>query len=78
MSYNTLDQVREYRLTVEVELELHRKNETTPLWKGIVQSYQDYPANTDLSLQRSAEEAALTAASHTLAQKFLMVVEQDY
>jgi len=78
MSYTALDQVREYRLTVEVDLELFRKGETTPLWKGTLQSYQDYPANKDLALQRSAEEAALAAASHILAQKFLMAVEQAY
>ena len=78
MSYTALDQVREYRLTVEVELELFRKGETTPLWKGTLQSYKDYPANKDLALQRSAEEAALAAASHILAQKFLMAVEQAY
>lgn len=78
MSYSALDQVREYRVTVEVALELFRKGETTPFWKGTIQSYQDYPANTDLALQRSAEEAALAAASHILAQKFLMAVEQAY
>jgi outer membrane lipopolysaccharide assembly protein LptE/RlpB len=78
MSYTALDQVKEYRVTVEVDLELSRKGEATPLWKGTLQSYQDYPANTDLALQRSAEEAALSAASHILAQKFLMAVEQAY
>jgi outer membrane lipopolysaccharide assembly protein LptE/RlpB len=78
MSYSALDQVKEYRLTVEVELELFRKGEATPLWKGTIQSYQDYPANKDLALQRSSEEAALAAASHILAQKFLMAVEQAY
>jgi outer membrane lipopolysaccharide assembly protein LptE/RlpB len=78
MSYTTLDQVKEYRLTVGVELELFRKGETTPFWKGTIQSYQDFPANTDLALQRSASEAALSAASHGLAQKFLMAVEQAY
>jgi outer membrane lipopolysaccharide assembly protein LptE/RlpB len=78
MSYTSLDQVREYRLTVEVELELYRKGETAPLWKGVVQSYQDYPTNTNLALQRSAQEAALSAVSHVLAQKFLMAVEQAY
>jgi outer membrane lipopolysaccharide assembly protein LptE/RlpB len=78
MSYTVLDQVKEYRLTVEVDLELFRKGDTAPLWKGTLQSYQDYPANKDLALQRSAEEAALAAASHTLARKFLMAVEQAY
>lgn len=78
VSYTALDQVKEYRLTIDVELELYRKGATTPLWKGTLQSYQDYPANTDLALQRSAEEAALVAASRTLAQKLLTAVEQSY
>ena len=78
MSYTALDQVKEFRLTVEVELEMFHKGDTTPFWKGTLQSYQDYPSNTDLALQRSAEEAALAAASHILAQKFLMAVEQAY
>jgi outer membrane lipopolysaccharide assembly protein LptE/RlpB len=78
VSYSALDLAREYRLTIEVELELSRKGETLPFWKGTIQSYQDYPANTDLALQRSAEEAALAAASRILAQKLLMAVEQAY
>ena len=78
MSYTALDKVREYRLTIEVELELYRGGETKPIWKGTLQSYQDYPTNTDLALQRNAEEAALGAVSRTLARKFLMAVEQSY
>ena len=78
VSYTARDLVREYRLTIEVDLELSRKGETIPFWKGTLQSYQDYPANTDLALQRSAEEAALAAASRILAQKFLTAVEQSY
>lgn len=78
MSYSELDQVREYRLTVELELELFRKGEPVPVWKGVLQSYQDFPANQDLALQKSAEEAALAAVSRTIARKFLMAVEQAY
>lgn len=78
VSYSAQDLNREYRLTIEVELELFRKGETAPFWKGTLQSSQDYPANSDLALQRSAEETALTAASRILAQKLLMAVEQSY
>jgi outer membrane lipopolysaccharide assembly protein LptE/RlpB len=78
VSYSAQDQVKQYRLTIEVELELFRKGETTPTWKGTLQSFQEYPANNDLALQRSSEQAALVAASHILAQKFLMAVEQAY
>jgi outer membrane lipopolysaccharide assembly protein LptE/RlpB len=78
VSYTPQDQVKEFRLTVQVDLELSLKGEATPVWKGTIQSYQDYPANTDLAQQRSSEEAALAAASHILARKFLMAVEQAY
>ncbi|MBC8019010.1 MAG: hypothetical protein H7X83_10895 [Verrucomicrobia bacterium] len=78
VSYSTRDLIKEYRLSIAVDLELFRKGQTTPFWKGTLQSYQDYPANTDLALQRSAEEAALAAASRILAQKFLTAVEQSY
>jgi len=79
VSYNALDQVAEYRLTIEVELEMRRKGETAPLFKGTLQSFKDYPANIlNLTLQHSAQEAALAAASSILAQKFLMAVEQIY
>ena len=78
VSYTELDQVKEYRLTIDVELEFFRKGETIPFWKGSLQSYQDYPANKDLALQRSAEEAALSAASRILTQRLLTSVEQSY
>jgi outer membrane lipopolysaccharide assembly protein LptE/RlpB len=78
MSYNAKDEVKEYRLTIEAELELSRKGEKAPLWKGTLKSFQDYPTNVNLALQRNAEQAALDAASRILAQKFLMAVEQSY
>lgn len=78
VSYSSIDHVREYRLTIQVELELRRKGSVIPLWRGTLQAFQDYPANTNLALQRSAEEAALDAASRILAQRFLTTVEQSY
>lgn len=78
ISYTAIDQVREYRLTIDVELEIQRKDTGSTLWKGSVAASQDYPANNNLALQRSAEEAALAAASRLLAQRFLTAVEQSY
>jgi hypothetical protein len=57
---------------------LFRKGEIVPLWKGSLKSHQDYAANSNLALQRNAEEEALAAASHIMAQKFLTAVEQSY
>lgn len=78
ISYTAADQIREYRLNIEVDLELRRKDTVTPVWKGTLQAFQDYPANNDLALQRNSEETALSAASHILAQKLLTAVEQSY
>ena len=78
VAYTAADQAREFRLTIDVELELRRKGEGTPLWKGKLQAYQDFPSNANLALQRNNEEAALAAASKKMAQKFLTAVEQSY
>jgi outer membrane lipopolysaccharide assembly protein LptE/RlpB len=78
ISYDAVDRVKEYRLAIGVELELRHKGETSPLWKGVLNASQDYPASKDLALQRNAEEAALDAASRILARKLLTAVEQSY
>lgn len=78
LSYNAADQVREYRLTLDVELELYRRGETVPLWKGMLQAFNDFPANSNLALQRNAEERALDAAARIIAQKLIVSSEQSY
>ena len=78
ISYSTIDQVLEYRLLISVDLEMYRKGETAPAWKGTVKASQDFPASINLALQHNAEEAALKAASQVLARKFLVSVEQAY
>jgi len=78
VSYSAIDQAKEYRLSIAVDLELLRKGGAVPVWKGAVQASQDFPASTDLALQHNAEESALQAASRTLARKFLVSVEQAY
>ena len=78
VAYSAVDRVRSLRLTLSVELELYRRGETAPLWKGVLEAAKDYPANTDLALQRNAEESALDAASRIIAQKFISAAEQSY
>ncbi len=78
ISYTSIDRAREYRLTIEVELELRSRSDKGLSWKGTLTAFHDYPANDDLALQHSAEEEALVAASHKLARQFLTTVEQSY
>jgi outer membrane lipopolysaccharide assembly protein LptE/RlpB len=78
ISYTAHDEVNLYRLSIEVDLEMYQKGTATPMWKGTLKSYQDYPASRDLALERSAEAAALASASRILAQQLIMAVEQSY
>ena len=78
VSYNSLDQAREFNLSLDVELEIAKKGETLPLWKGLVHATKQYPANRDLALQRNAEEQALDAAARIIAHKFITALEETY
>lgn len=78
VSYTALDQAREFSLDLNVELEITRKEQKLPLWKGQLQGTHQYPANTNLALQRNAEEQALDAASRIIAHKFISALEDSY
>lgn len=78
MSYSALDQIREYSLVLDVELEISKKGEAAPLWKGQLQGSKQFPANTNLAFQRNAEDQALDAAARIIAQKFISALEESY
>lgn len=78
MSYNALDQIREYSLVLDVELEISKKGEAAPLWKGQLQGSKQFPANTNLAFQRNAEDQALDAVARIIAQKFISALEESY
>lgn len=78
VSYNALDQAREYSLSLNIELDISKKGQAAPLWKGQIQGAKQYPANRDLALQRNVEEQALDAASRIIAQKFISALEESY
>jgi len=78
VSFTALDRARECSLSLTVELEIVKKGQTPPLWKGQIQGLQQYPASTDLALQRNSEEQALDAAARKIAQKFISALEESY
>ena len=78
VSYNALDQASEFSLSLTVELEISKKNQLIPLWKGQITGSKQYPASTDLALQRNVEEQALDAAARIMAHKFISALEDSY
>lgn len=78
VSYSAIDQAREFRLSLNVELEVIKKGQALPLWKGQIQGTKQYPANTNLALQRNSEEQALDAVARTIAHKFITALDESY
>ena len=78
VSYTAIDQAREFSLSLEVELEIAKKGQPLPLWKGKLQATKQFPANMDLALQRNSEEWALAAAAGIIAHKFISALEESY
>ena len=81
VSYSAADTAKEYRLTVSAEIKVRKRGaakESKPLWKGTVSAWQDYPVAATVELQRSSEDAALTAACRKLAQQLIWNLEQQY
>ena len=78
VSYSAIDQAKQYSLSLTVELEIAKKGDTVPLWKGQLRGEKQYPASTNLALQRNAEEQALDAAARIIAHKFMSALEESY
>lgn len=78
VSYSAIDQAREYSLSLNVELEIAKRGQTLPLWKGQIQAAKQFPASSDLALQRNAEDQALDAAARIIAHKFISALEETY
>ena len=78
VSYSAIDHAKEFILLLNVELEIVRKGQTTPFWKGQIQGSKQYPVNIYLALQRNAEDQALEAAGRIIAHKFITALEESY
>lgn len=78
LSYTSRDRIREYRLSVELELELRDTTTKATLWKGVIPGAAVFPVDIDTSQQKNAEEAALESAARQIAQNFIASVEQSY
>jgi outer membrane lipopolysaccharide assembly protein LptE/RlpB len=77
-AFSAADKVAYYRVSMEVRLQLVDRRSDTVAWKGSETVVQEYPANTDLALQRNAREAAVTAACARAAQRLVARMNQSF
>jgi outer membrane lipopolysaccharide assembly protein LptE/RlpB len=87
VSYTAQDQVREYRATMTIDAALTEKRSQRVLWKGVMSSSQDYPANpvgidlkqqNRIALQQNNEEAAVREISRKLAEQLYQKVTENF
>jgi len=67
-----------YRITLRVQAQLIDKKSGRVSWKGDEIIRQEYPANSDLALQRNAYSAAVTAACTGTAELLVKKMNQSF
>ena len=88
VSYTALDTVKEYRAVINVEAILIEKKTQKVIWKGTLSWNQDYPANTNFTLQQSgidtialqqnSEEAAIQEICKKIALQLYQNVSAGF
>jgi outer membrane lipopolysaccharide assembly protein LptE/RlpB len=72
------DEAKFYRLALVVQAQLSDRKSGRVVWKGEETIRQEYPANTDLALQRNAHSAAVSAACARVAGVLVARMNQAY
>ncbi|MBI1920213.1 MAG: molecular chaperone [Geobacter sp.] len=78
VSYSATDTVKEYRATMAVGAVLKSNRDGKVIWKGTVSRSQDFPANTDIALQRNSEDAAIREILGKVAQELYLNITNDF
>ena len=69
LSYDSDDNIAEYRSKMTVEGVLRRVDNGEVLWKGTVAWQEDYPVSSDKALQDDREQLAILEISQRLADE---------
>ncbi len=77
-SSQSLETVAEYRATITTEITLRKNGAREILWKRRLTLYQNFPANSDISIQQNSEEAAIQEVCQKLAQGIYVSLSDDF
>lgn len=78
ISYTSLDAIREYKLSLKVEVALREHQTQKVLWKGELTEDQVYPVNANLALQVNAEEAAAAKICRRLSEEIWQKIGERF
>jgi outer membrane lipopolysaccharide assembly protein LptE/RlpB len=77
ISYDRLDTILEYRVTMSVDVTLLRPQGNV-LWRGILTWSEDFPSSLDKSLQEDNERAAIRVAAERLSDELYVRIVEDF
>ncbi len=77
-STTNLEVVAEYRAAITTEISLKKNEAREILWKRRLTLYQNFPANSNISIQQNSEEAAIQEVCQKLAQDIYVSLADDF
>ena len=78
ISYNTSDDITEYRITIVVDAELVRTNGEEVIWQGSVQWHEEFSASDDRAAQDYSETQAQEKVHYRLAQELYNRITDNF
>ena len=70
--------VAEYRAAIATEISLKKVGARDILWKRRLTLYQNFPANSNISIQQNSEEVAIQEVCQKLAQDIYVSLADDF
>ncbi len=77
-AFSAVDRAMLYTVVIGINMQLVEKNSGKSVWKGSETISQEYPANTDLALQRNALDAAVLSACTNAAELLVAKMNQSF
>ncbi len=78
LSYNSADNIGEYRSTMVVDVVLQQVETERPLWQGTISWSTEYSASEDKNLQEDLERQAIDEITLRLAEEILYQLLDDF
>lgn len=73
-----LETVAEYRATITTEITLRKSGAREIIWKRRLTGAQNFPANSDISIQQNSEDAAIKEVCQKLARDIYVSLSDDF
>ena len=68
----------EYRATITIEATFKRQRDGKILWKGEVSDWRNYSVVSDLAATEANKKEAIRQASELLAERFYVIILEDF